>query len=249
LTKYLPFLFILILFQPGTIISQTNNASVPEWSGSLSGEGLYQSGNTRKFYIHGKGSITRADRYLETILLASYGYGENRGRKDDNEMIASFTADLFYKNKFSPFILQYLNYSFAKGIDLRSQSGGGVKYVAVENEDHKTSISLALIYDYEKLAQKPGNYDQENMRFSLRIRTKQNIVKDRLMFNVTAFYQPVVNNFSRANFRVDAGLKMPIVAGVSLISNYLYTFEDVVSVGRMRADNKLTFGVNVSFGQ
>jgi len=249
LTKILLVFISLLFFHSGSVLSQNNNASDPEWSGSLSGEGLYQSGNTRKFYVHGKGSITRADRYLETILTGSYGYGENRGRKDDNEMIASFTADLFYKNRWSPFILQYINYSFAKGIDLRSQSGGGVKYVPVQNEDHKTSISLALIYDYEKLADKPGNFDQENLRFSLRVRTKQNIIKDRLMFNLTAFYQPVVNNFSRSNFRVETGLTAPLIKGFSLLANYLYTFEDVVSVGRMRADNKLTFGLIVNFGK
>ncbi|MBK8981530.1 MAG: DUF481 domain-containing protein [Ignavibacteria bacterium] len=240
---------IIILACTGTVHSQDKIDLKSVWSGSLSGEGLYQSGNTRKFYIHSRGEIIRADDILETILFAGFGYGENRGRKDDNEITGSFTADLFYKNKFSPFILQYLNYNFAKGIDLRSQTGAGVKYIPVENQNHRTSISLALIYDNQKLASKPGNYDQENIRLSFRFKTKQKLIEERLMLNLTAFYQPVVNNFSRSNFRVETGLSAPLIKGFSLLANYLYTFEDVVSVGRMRADNKLTFGLIVSFGQ
>lgn len=242
-------LLILLFFIPVILFAQDSAHQKSDWSGFLSGDGLYQSGNTRKFYVQGKGEITRADKLLETILFASIGYGENKGLKDDNDIMASFTADLYYKNKVSPFILQYLNYSFAKGIDLRSQSGGGVKYVPIENKKNKTSISMALIYDYENLADKPGNFDQDKLRLSFRLKTVQNLLKERLIFTLVAFFQPDISQISSANFWINNNLHIPVHENISFTANYLYTFQDVVSVGRVRADNKLTFGMKFNFGQ
>jgi len=245
----LKFYLLLFLAIPLFLNAQDSTKKISDWSGFLSGAGLYQSGNTNKFYIQGAGELKRAGKILETILFGSIGYGENKGRKDENEIIAAFTADLFYENKFSPFILQYLNYSFAKGIDLRSQSGGGIKYVPIKNEKNKTSISAALIYDYENLTSKPGNFDQDKLRFSFRLKTKQDLFKEHLIFTMVAFFQPDISQVSSANFWIDSNLKVPVHKKISFTVNYLYTFQDVVSVGRVRADNKLTFGMRFDFGQ
>ncbi|MGB3017070.1 MAG: DUF481 domain-containing protein [Ignavibacteria bacterium] len=218
-----------------------------DWSGKVVSEGSYQSGNVNKFFVLGRGDIKRATQDLELILAAGISYGESKNKKDDNSLTAAFTTDLFYKKMISPFVLQYVEYNFAKGIDIRSQSGGGLKYLFWQNPLHRSSISLALIYDYTDLTDKPGNYNTGKMRLSLRLRTKQSLLDSNFVLSFTGFYQPSISDLSAANLRAETNLDIPITKMVFARIAYLYSFEDVVSVGRVRLDNKLTFGLGIGF--
>lgn len=218
-----------------------------DWSGKVTSDGLYQSGNTSKFFVQARGDIKRATNDLELILAGGVSYGESKGKKDDNSLNAALTADLFYRRKISPFILQYVEYNFAKGIDIRSQSGGGLKYEFWQNPMHKSSVSLALIYDYTDLTDKPGNYNTGKMRMSLRLRTRQTLLDSNFIFSFTGFYQPATSDLSAANIRAETVLDIPITRLLFARIAYLYSFEDVVSVGRLRLDNKLTFGLGIGF--
>lgn len=245
-------LFLLLLisvnFISQNIYSQIHDSS-SGWSGLISSEGLYQSGNTSKFFVQGKGEIKRDRDNLETMLNASIGYGESKGKKDDNSLSSAFTADFFYKNTFSPFVLQYVEYSFAKGIDIRSQTGAGIKYLFIKAPENKSSVSLAFIYDYTNLVSKPGNYNSSILRLSFRLKTKQKIFQSKVIFGFTGFYQPSITDFSASNIRIETNLEIPVVYGIFARVNYLYSFEDVVSTGRKRLDNKLTFGFGIGFGE
>lgn len=217
------------------------------WSGKLTGEALYQSGNTSKFFIQGKGDIKRTTAELEMIMAASIGYGESKGLKDDNVIAAAFTADLFHDRTFSPFILQLLEYNFAKGIDIRSQSGGGLKYLFIKDPDLVSSASLALIYDYTDLADKPGNYTTGKLRFSFRLKSRLVLLDSNAILSFVGFYQPALEDLKAANLRAETVLEVPITKLVFARAAYNYSFEDVVSVGRQRLDNKITFGLGMGF--
>jgi len=242
-------ILLLTFLIPSNILSQQIDSVNSGWSGFISGEGLYQSGNTNKLYLQSKGELKADLNNFEGILYASYGYGEAKGRKDDNNFILSFTGDFFRTRKFTPFILQILEYNFAKGIDIKSQSGAGLKYTFIKNNKHKSSVSAAIIYDYTNLIQKPENYDMEIIRLSMRLKTRQELFDSRMILSFTGFYQPMMIDFSAHNIRIECSVDFPIVHKIYFRSSYLYTFEDVVSVGRKRADNKLTFGLGIGFGK
>lgn len=246
--KFIPFLiFVFYFFTFQNLYSQEEKDSVSEWSATVKATGLYQSGNTNKFYVNGSSEIKRADKLLETILLLSAGYGESKHIKDDNTYFASFTADLFYKDEWSPFFLQYLEYNFSKGITLRSQTGVGVKYLFIKNPNHKTSFSVAGIYDYLKLVDKPGNSKTNSGRLSLRLKSRQSLFEKHLIVLFTILYQPLVKDFSKKNLFIETTLEVPMSSLIKLNIIYNYGFDDVVSVGRKRADNKLTFGAGLYF--
>lgn len=238
---------LAFLFICSTSVSQIKDSSASPFSGSLSVTGLYQSGNTNKFIVQGRAELKRVSEMLETILSGAASYGESRGRKDDNSYYASLTADLYYHKMISPFALQYLEYNFAKGIDLRSQSGAGLKYLFIPDEKHKSSVSLAVIYDYLKLVSKPGNSESKEIRLSFRFKSKQKLFDKRLFVNLIFMYQPVIENFSMANFYIESNLEVPLTKILRMIADYNYGFDNVVSVGRKRADNKLTFGMRIVF--
>jgi hypothetical protein len=238
---------ILFLLLSNISFSQGKDTLKSQWSGSVTASGLYQSGNTNKFLIQGKGELKKTSRIFETILLLSGSYGENRNTKDDNSYYGALTADLYYEDIFSPFFLQYAEYNYSKGIDLRSQTGGGMKYLFIPDKDHKSSVSMALIYDYLNLQDKPGNTKSKEIRFSFRLKTKQIVLDKHMNIIFIGMYQPVINYFSKANFFIEGTIEVPLTKMFRLNSIYLYTFDNVVSVGRKRADNKLTFGAGLFF--
>lgn len=238
---------VAFLLYSADIFSQESDTTGSDWALSASTEGLYQSGNTSKLYVNAMSELKRADRFVESILGAYFGYGESKGKKDANDLSATFTTDLFYKNKWSPFILQYTEYNFGSGIDIRSQSGAGIKYVFIEDPDHRSSVSVAGIYDYTNLADKPGNFNNSTTRLSLRLRTRQIAFDDKLQFSFTAYYQPSLNNFKNVIIRFETNLKIPLSKHFSINSTYRFVEDDVVSVGRKRVDTKVTFGVGINY--
>lgn len=232
-------------------MDSTGSETDTEWSGSISLAGSYQSGNTNKSVINGKGKIERSDKKLNTILVASYLYGTKNGSKDNNNLTSMFTADYNYKNTFSPFFLQIFEYDFSKGVEARSQTGGGAKYLfySDEKKNNISSVSLALIYDYTDLLSEPENYKTERTRLSLRLKTNNSILDSHLIISAVAFFQPDVNNFSENNQRYDIKLSIPVVKKFHFFGNYLYSKDDVVAVGRKRVDIFVTFGLEYFFGE
>jgi len=245
-------LFILLIsFNSLTIFSQSkdtaNKSSKKIWTGYISLGGLFQSGNTNKISVLGKGELRRDDKKLETVLYASYLYGTRNGLKDNNNLIASFTADYIHENFLSPFLLQVIEYDYSKGIDLRSQSGAGAKYTFIPDKDNKSSVSLAIIYDYTNLAENPKGYADNSTRFSFRLKTKQILLDSHLTVSAVGYFQPKYNDFSENNQRVEVNISIPIVNNFSFNTNYIYSLDNVVSVGRKRADNILTFSLKYEF--
>ena len=132
-------------------------------------------------------------------------------------------------------------------VDIRSQTGAGIKYVFIPATEHKSTISVAGIYDYTNRSDKPGNYNTQTIRISVRFRTKQILFNHKLEFSFTSFYQPSIKNIKDAIFRFETNLKLPLSKHFLDNSTYRFTEDDVVSVGRKRVDTKLTFGVGVNF--
>ncbi len=223
------------------------NDSTKHVTASIVVSGLYQSGNTSKFITQGKGELKFNWKILETIFTFTGTYGENKGKKDDNLYLGTFNMDFLYNDTYSPFILQYLEYNFAKGIDIRSQSGVGLKYTFIKDKHHKTSLSAAGIYEYLGLFDFPGNINHSEIRFSLRLKTRQDFFDGKMTLNFMTMYQPLHDAFSNYNLFIDTSLEFPLSSLFRLNSNYTYAFSSIVSTGRKRSDNRLTFGAGLYF--
>jgi len=249
----LVFFIMLWLFNPAYIYSQDttssvrNNSSKASWTGSFKVEGSYQKGNTNKIFGMSKGEIKRTDGLLESILNAKLTYGESDGLKDENELSSSLTFDLFYDNIFSPFILQQTDFNYAREIDLRSQSGGGLKYTFMNISEIKASLSGAGIYDYTNLRERPGNSDSRTWRFSARLKFKSSLFGGRINVSHVTFYQPSFKDFKNTIWRSESELSAPLTGFLAVSSTYSFTHEAVVPAGVKQDDHKLTFGLEINF--
>jgi len=246
------FLFTIFLFH-GQLYSQdtirigSKTYVKAHWSGFFNVGGFVQKGNTDKIYAVSSGEIKRVDGILESTAFASLGYGESDGIKDDNELVSTLTFDLFYDNILSPFVLQLTGFSFAREIDLRSQTGGGLKYTYVDVPEFKSSISAAGIYDYTNFKDKPGNVDSRTWRLSARFKFKSELFGGRINISHVTFYQPSFNNFKVAIWWSETGIGIPITDFLNLNATYNITHEDAVPAGVKKTDQKLTFGLGIEF--
>jgi len=241
------FLYYGQLFSQDTVRVNNKIYVKAHWSGFFKVEGFYQKGNTNKIYSVSSGEVKRSDGILESIAYASLGYGESDGIKDDNELASSLTFDLFYNNVFSPFILQLTGFSFAREIDLRSQTGGGLKYTFADIPEFKSSISAAGIYDYTNLKDKPGNIDSRTWRLSARFKFKSTLFGGRINVSHVTFYQPSFKNIRNAIWWSETGLETPLTDFLNITATYNITHEDVVPMGVKKTDQKLTFGLGIEF--
>jgi hypothetical protein len=234
------------LFSQDTTVTK-NNPSKTHWAGSFKVEGSYQKGNTNKIFGMSKGEIKRTDGLLESILNAKLTYGESDGLKDENELSSSLTFDLFYDNIFSPFILQQTDFNYAREIDLRSQSGGGLKYTFINIPEIKASLSGAGIYDYTNLKERRGNSDSRTWRLSARLKFKSSLFDGRINISHYTFYQPSIKIFKNVIWRSESELSAPLTEFLAVSSTYSYTHEAVVPAGVKQDDHKLTFGLEINF--
>jgi hypothetical protein len=237
-------LFIIICL---TIKAQNKRADSTyitlTWSAGASG--FYMNGNTNKLYVMSTGEIKRQDSITTFDLLVSLDYGETNKLKDQNNIFGDFSADLFHYNTVSPLILQIGEFGFGRGIKFRSETGAGAKYNFIKHPEHKSSISMALIYDYTNLVDKPGNNDGRTWRLSWRFKTKQILFDNRIRLSNVTFFQPSVTAIANVIWRVESMLEAPIVKGFSLTVSHLYTHDDIVSIGRKKGDHKISFGLKI----
>jgi hypothetical protein len=244
---------IAVMLQSGRFLAQdTLSAGKKDtvkthWSGSFKVEGSYQKGNTNKILGMMKGEVKRTDRVLESILTGKIVYGESDDVKDENDFYSSFTMDLFYNRMFSPFLLQLTEFSFGREIDLRSQSGAGLKYTFVNIPEIKASISAAGIFDYTNLREKPGNNDSRTWRLSARLKFTLTLFNSSLILAHATFYQPSYKHLKNAIWRSDTELALPLTTFLFVSSTYSYIHEDVVPAGVKKDDHMLTFGLGVNF--
>jgi hypothetical protein len=247
--KYLIFIIIFVFSIKLYTQDKSMDSSRSSWWWSLGASGFYMKGNTNKLYTTGAGEIKKQDSISTLDLLLSLDYGATNKIKDQNNFFGDFSADLFHYNTFSPLILQIGEFGYSRGIVFRSETGGGAKYNFIKHPEHKTSVSLALIYDYTNLVHKPGNNNGRTWRFSWRFKTNQKLFGDRIRIGNVTFFQPSVRSIQNVIWRSESTLEAPIVKGFSLMVVYLFTHDDIVSVGRMKTDQKVSFGLKVSAGK
>jgi hypothetical protein len=219
--------------------------SISPWSAKFKAGGLYLQGNTNKFFGSAEGLITFRKGIVESILSASVTYGESDGIKDDNDLGVTYTFDLWYDNIWSPFVLQYTEYGFSRNIELRSQSGAGIKYTFVPFPNYKSSLSAAGIYDYTNYKNIEGYSDSRTFRISVRLKTKLLLFGERFLISHVTFYQPSVKEIRDRIWNSETTLGINISEIFSFNTTYKYHYEFYTVQDRKKHDHELTFGIGI----
>lgn len=132
----------------------------------------------------------QVERY-ELELDTQARYGRSEGEDIARRVQGSLKFDLHPEATWSPFFFVQAENDRFRSLSLRMQGGAGAKYTFWRDGNDEMSLSLAALYDRERLYDKPVT---ERGRQSWRGKVEKKLM-DNLRFTNTTFYQPVWDKF------------------------------------------------------
>lgn len=190
-----------------------------------------QSGNRSLRLL--TGGLTVAHRQEERFRL-DFGlqsrYGKSEGELVTLSHQGSFAFDFRPASTWSPFLFVDAERDEFKRLDVRLSTGAGAKYTLrrIDASDEETSISLALLHSYERIAPQAPDQDQlaaegpkivHRARWSLRARTSHQL-RSGVTFRHTTFYQPLWDEVANYLLRSDTGIKILLTERLALSVDY-----------------------------
>ncbi|HUE97396.1 MAG TPA: DUF481 domain-containing protein [Longimicrobiaceae bacterium] len=158
---------------------------------------------------------------------------ESRYGRSDGELVAlsqsaSLAFDLQPRSSWTPFLSTDAERDEFKRLDLRLSSGAGLKHTFYSAGFEETSLSLAMLYSYQRIgpsrtgeAQPPAGIVEVNhsARWSLRARTDHEL-RDGITLRHTTFYQPIWDDVANYLLRSETGLKILLTERLALSVDY-----------------------------
>lgn len=174
-------------------------------------------GNQDQSLINARLELGHADSTWDLSSTGRYTYGKSTDAEGDSRLThrswnLGGTADYLPFATFSYFGIAGAESSFQREIDLRLTGGAGVKYTFVRSDASLFDTSLALLAERTTFDVDPDPpvvpapedpaadelEDTETLaRWSMRVRASRSIDDDRITFESTTFWRPVVDAFDR----------------------------------------------------
>jgi len=181
---------------------------------------------------------------MELELSANYRYGKSEGTTVADLLQTRLKVDIHPAAVWSPFLFASTERNPIRRLDLRANGGAGLKYTNWRTERGKTSVSLASIFNYEDLDASGATVVETEKTIRWSARVKLNLYfGDGAEFEFITFHQPVWNELTDYYLNVDTSLRVPVVAGLSLVARYEFRHDETPPSGVRQDDNF----VNVSF--
>jgi len=243
-------LFIIILFLPLVAFGQINESDTVFFQMRLSLSGNWQTGNVEMLAWRGKTDVSFAPiKRLVFKSQNSYLYQEFFKRKADEDI---FSRNFLYLNpqaKVYPFAIAFLSTNFRREIDLRYFAGLGLTWQVVRHQKHLLKVALSGVYektDFAKTTFNESQYDGsqsvQTWRATFWLFGKHQIANKRLIFHYDFYAQPSLEWRDNLRWQAEAGLDVLLWQGLNFTSNFIYTYESIVTAKQKNQDSILTFG-------
>jgi hypothetical protein len=250
-------LLVLALTVTATAPLHPQAESSPErWKVSAELSFTDQSGNKVLRLLTGGLKISHLqtdDFRLDTSLRTRYG-------KSDGELVAfshnaSIALDFRPESYWSPFMFADADRDELKRLDVRLSSGAGGKRTLYRADDgDETSLSLALLYSFERIApQAPEEGEpiasakhSHQARWSLRGRSRFEL-RDGVTLSHTTFFQPLWDEMADYLLRSNTSLKVLLTERLALSVEYQIEREARPPEGIAPNDRLLTTGLIIDF--
>jgi hypothetical protein len=165
-------------------------------------------------------------------------YGEQQEELSNNDFLSILDFDLF-KSRKNIYFWGLVNYekSFSLKIDNRVQTGVGIGYYILDEDDFIIQISDGLLYEKSDLYPQEGiDSDYETIRNSFRLKFRF-VLNDRFTLEGVNFLQHALDNADDYNFRSVTSLSVRIWKFVH--------FTTVVNYNKLNLTARENFLMNV----
>ena len=203
------------------------------------------TGNTRLAVL----STTLRIEHLQTETLelewaATYRYGESRGDVVARSASTSLNLDIRPASPVSPFAFAIVERDPFRRLDVRSNTGSGVKYTLYSRQRDEASISVAALYSHEAFtSDQPTRRDA---RWSVRGKVAQRL-GGAARIESTAFYKPVWDHGGDYNIQLLNKLSSKITERLAMTFSHEYLLDSTPPDGVAREDQRFQAGATLEF--
>lgn len=203
------------------------------------------TGNTRLAVL----STTLRVKHLQTETLelewaATYRYGESQGRVAARSASTSLNLDVQPEARVSPFAFAIVERDPFRRLDVRSNTGSGVKYTLYRQDRNEASLSVAALYSHEAFtSDQPTRRDA---RWSVRGKLEQRL-GNTARLESTAFYKPVWDHGADYNIQLLSKLSSKITEHLAMTLSHEYLHDSTPPEGVAREDQRFQAGATLEF--
>lgn len=248
---------ILFLSLSLSTFAQTDSSATPEPPKDplivrylISSDLSLTAGNLFSFTTVNKAQLELEKKVVGAKFFVSYRYGflDSAENVTSNELVATALISLFPKKRVYAFMNGGYERSFLRGINYRAYGGLGANFRVVDTDNHKFEPYINVLYEYNKYAS-PIVFGDDTTDV---VQTARGVVgwtglhkvaKGKLIITHDAKYSQSLQVAN--NFRVEGNvaLTVPIIKILNVKTAFGATYENVVPVGRKKADFIWTFGI------
>lgn len=181
---------------------------------------------------------------FELEWSVSYRYGESKGDVVARNAATSLTFDLTPRSYLSPFVYATVERDPFRKLDLRTNTGSGVKYTMYRSKQGTASLSAAALYSHEAFTiDRPTRRDA---RWSFRTKVEHALGKTMRVEN-TAFYKPVWDRSGDYNVQISSRMSTKVASRLAMTLSHEFLHDSTPPTGVGREDQRFQAGITLAF--
>lgn len=232
----------------GQIVNTLRGWTDPEpgWTGEVEGRFLVSSGNSEYLELTAGGAIQLvAGRHRLRVLS-----GATIRRANDEDVARSVLAHARHNYRLTRVVRSLLfvqhTYDPFRRLKRRSLVGAGARLDVVRAASWDASLGLSYMIEGEQLTDDPEEAYEVEGRASFFLSMLGDATR-HLEVDVSAFYQPLLNDFGDARAYVDADVRINIIGGLDLVVGLGLQHDSRPPEGVDRTDVRMSTGLAFEF--
>jgi len=201
-----------------------------------------RTNDANSFVLNNAVNLGINKKKVSSNISSAWVYGQQNKSLTNNDFSSYADVDLF-KNMHRLYYWGLLTYetSFSLKINRRLQTGAGITYTAIKDSTATLVLSDGFLYETGDLIDAQLGKDlYQAIRNSFRIKYRW-LIRDKLILEGTAFYQPSVTDITDYNIKSVTNLTLKLRRWLGITASGVYN-----SINRTKRDNLLiTFGLTV----
>lgn len=201
------------------------------------------SGNQNLSFFDGGFRVTRLETDVaEFELNARARTGTDNGDRVAESYRSSLKVDAFPEERWSPFAFASAERDRFRRLDLRTNTGGGVKYTFLRQEDSEVSVSLAVLHAREDFdgPESPAVDGRLSWRLKGRHELRDGVVAEHM-----SFYQPVWDRADDYLLQSETVLAVQVFSLLAVTATYVYERDSTPPVDVLPDDHQVKVGIQL----
>lgn len=216
------------------------------WTGQLEGRLALASGNSDYLELSGDAALQWSDARQRVRVLVD----ETLRRAGGEKIAESFLAHARHNYRLSDLVwtLVFAQHQYSPFLRLKRRSlvGAGTRLDIVRAESWDASLGLSAMVESEVLTDQPGGEAKVDGRGSFFLSAIGDVTDD-LRVDVSAFYQPLLEEWSDSRAYAAAVARVDVVGGLDLLIRVDLLHDSNPPPGVEQTDLRLSTGLLLDF--